>query len=55
MLIESKSICLFFFSLFQEFCKLGRKQKVKYLLPAQFFQISDNFSGIFIKFYKIPW
>ena len=32
---------------FQEFSKLGKKQKVKYLLPAQF-------SRIFIKFYKVP-
>ena len=45
----------FLSSLFQELSKLDKTQKVKYLLPMQFFQVSYHFSMIFIKFYKIPW
>ena len=30
------------------------KKKIKYLLPAQFFQVSYHLSRILIKFYKIP-
>ena len=32
-----------FFAYFMEFSLFGRKQRVKILLPAQFFQVSDHF------------